>query len=260
MISIGKLAPVYSGGSSNDTPANSLGGGISTTASKRVLSQSSTPLILITGLGIIDAMGNSPGIGLLRWQDSNKELIWTPNSSLNSYGTNIFADGVYTCGGRNGQLYVNATFLDLPVSDLDEEVTIANIPMQVFDNLSAQQSLLGTVQYRCLYLLNTDPATTAKACKVWVQKQPESVDVLHLLIDPAGVNGTALGPLVDEYDVTDILVDLTWINSSNYDSGLYLGDLLPGEYIAIWLRRTLPVYSTQQELHDTSTLRFSSYL
>lgn len=268
-LNIGELQVHYSGGSTNETPALSLGGAISTAAGKRVPSQSSSPSsgVNITGITIDDAYSNAVGTGTLRWDAtvSPGQMSWKPFGAASySAGVEISADGVYAIGDANGYVVITATFASMPSSGTTtDDLTISDQLEKTFDNVSAQESLDGLVEYRCFYIKNTNSTTTAQDVTIWIEQQPTGPDELDIsaAITPTA-NDTAMGPLADETDSGGILQPGTniqaWSRPSTQATGINLGNLAAGEYVYFWERRTVSAQTTQKALTDKSIIGISA--
>ena len=98
-ISIGDLQIVLSGGGGNASQAASLGGAISTS---KVISQTTTAPNLVTGVTILDAMGNAEGVGTLKWDTTTTSLMWKPFGGTAFNGIGLSPDET--------KLYVARTF------------------------------------------------------------------------------------------------------------------------------------------------------
>lgn len=266
-IAVGDLTLYLSGGVANIQPDLSWGGVMSTQASGKVKNQDWTNPSLVTGVVITDAKSNSLGVGLLKWDVATQALYWKPYGSTAYVGTLVTTSGDYTLGDASGYLKVTVTYSSLPSLTQQDNITISSVNNNVYDNISAYQSLVGSVEYRCLYMKNTNPSGTANDVKIWVKSQPTGGDVLAIGLDPAGVgNGSTTGvakTITGETDPTNVLAGGTPVVFSapiSSAEGLLLGTLLAGECRAFWIRRTVPVESTTMTDYDSSSLGFSATL
>lgn len=141
-----------SGGAANADPDLALGGDMS---SERVLSQSTSALANITGVTIDYAGGSPTGVGVLAFDFSDLTLAWTPNALDPGAAVNVSASGKYAIFGEQGVLLVTVVSGSLPGSDQSDNVTIANIANEEWDNVTKQESFDGDLEYRCFYLANT---------------------------------------------------------------------------------------------------------
>lgn len=259
-INIGDIRVVYSGGAANTSQAASLGGARSTAAANKVLSQSATAPSTVTGVVILDAMGNPEGVGTLQWDNATSSLKWKPYGGVTFNGVVITASGTYMIGSSSGYLYVQVTLASLPASSVSDSITIANLANKAFDNISATESLSGDTEYRCFYVVNTHSTDTAYDVRVWIKNQPVGSDTLAIALDTNGKNADARGPLADEADSGNALSGMTFSAPSSYSTALPFGNLAPGEYYAFWVKRSVPANTTTQVLNDTSALGFSALI
>lgn len=106
----------------------------------------------------------------------------------------------------------------------------------LFDDVSAVESGAGDVEYRCLYIKNTHSVSSLVNARIWIdQDTPSPDDEIDIGVDPSGVGGTA--PMVT--DESTAPPGVTFSHPTAYDVGIPIGDLGPGQYVAIWLRRTV---------------------
>lgn len=260
-ISVGDIQAVYSGGAANTSQAASLGGAISTAGANKITSQTATAPVNVTGVTILDAMGNPTGAGVLKWDFALQQLTWKPFGGLSFDGLTITTNGNYTLGTAGGYLYVSVVFASLPGSTLQDTITIAGAVNKAFDNISAYESLNGDDEYRCFYIKNTHATDTAFDIRIWIKSQPAGADTLSIALDPNGKNASARGPLNDEQDSTTVLTGITFSAPSTYAAALSgIATLAPGEYFAFWVKRHVPVGTTTQIVDDISSLSISALI
>lgn len=256
-ISIGDLQIVLSGGGGNSSQLASLGGAISTS---KVISQTTTAPTLVTGVAILDAMGNAEGVGTLKWDTATSSLLWKPFGGTAFNGLVISASGTYTLGSTAGYIVVQVTFGSLPASTVQDSITVANATNRAFDNISATESLNGDTEYRCFYVKNTHASQTAYDVRLWIKSQPTGSDTLAIALDPNGKGVSARGPLADESDSTNVLAGITFTQPNTYAGALVIGNLGPGEYYAFWVKRVVPSNTTVAMINDFSSLAISALI
>lgn len=251
---------IYSGGASNTSQDSSLGGAISTAVGKKVVSQTFTLPDLVTGVTILDAMGNPEGNGTLKWDSVSGGLTWRPFGALTYKGLLISKDGVYVLGDGAGYLVVEVDYSALPAfSTQDNDITIANAVNKTFDNITTLDSLEGRVNYRCFYVLNNSSSSIAVAVVIWIKRDLQGPDVMSLCLDPGGKNVSALGPLISEEDPEEILSGLTFTKPLTQATGLVIGDLSPGDFYPFWIKRVIAPENVVQLVRDTSTISVSTW-
>lgn len=106
----------------------------------------------------------------------------------------------------------------------------------VFADLTEAQRIAGAVHYRCLYVVNTSPTDTMANLTVWLDGLPVNAGTAMAIgDDAAAVNGTAT-TVANE---TTAPGSVTFSAPTSYASGINLGTLAPGDFVAFWVRRTL---------------------
>jgi hypothetical protein len=261
-VKLHELRFVLSGGTSNVTPANSLGGQRSTDVLARVKSQSVSGITNVTGVSYIDAMSNAVGDGSLQYNASTNQLLWKGYGVGSYAGQTITGDGYYTIGASTGWLYVYVTQSSLPGTTQTDVVPVTNLVNNVWDNVTGQQAQDGLTEYRCLYVINLNSVDTAYDVRVWIQDQPQGPDSLYIALDPAGKgNGTTTGVAIEinsETDSGNELVGLTFTAPDTQSSALVIGNLTPGQCQAVWQQRVVSAGTTQQESNDWSRIGISA--
>lgn len=256
-ISIGDLQIVLSGGGGNASQAASLGGAISTS---KVISQTTTAPNLVTGVTILDAMGNAEGVGTLKWDTATTSLMWKPFGGTSFNGISIAASGTYTIGSTSGYIIVSVVAASLPGSTVQDSITVSNATNRAFDNITAMESLNGDAEYRCFYVKNTHATQTAYDVRLWVKSQPTGSDTLAVALDPNGKNISARGPIVDEEDSTNVLTGIVFTQPNTYAGSLVIGTLGPGDYYPFWVKRVVPSNTTTAMVNDFSSLAISALI
>lgn len=230
---------VHSGGAANIDPLADFGGAISTAASKRILSQQFSALYNISGVTIEDAFGNPQGAGSLSYVHNGgtgRTLSWRPYGGLSYYGDVVDTSGTYLIGSSSGYLEVTVVTGSLPVSDQIDTLNINNKPENIFPDVPPNESLVGKVEYRCVYVLNTNGTLPANTVKLWIASQTAAGDDIAIGLDPAGLNGTA----VTIVDGNTAPLGVTFTQPSSSGAGLALGNIPVGQHYPIWIRQTVP--------------------
>ena len=172
-----------SGGTGNTDPNASLGGALS---SERVLSQSTTALTNVTGVTIEYAAGNPLGLGTLTYTASGQTLTWTAFSGGAGTAVAVGSNGKYTLfSGSGGFLSVDIVAASLPGSNQSDNVTIANIANETYDDVTKQESFSGDNEYRCFYFKNTHATDPFLDIVLFIGTQP-AVGSISIGEDPAG--------------------------------------------------------------------------
>lgn len=105
-----------------------------------------------------------------------------------------------------------------------------------FDRVSGSESVVGAVEYRCFYVKNTHALLTLFDAKVYISDNTNatSTDVaIGLGLAGIGVGETELA------NETTAPAGVTFSLAVDEANALVVGDLSPGDYQAIWVRRTV---------------------
>lgn len=104
----------------------------------------------------------------------------------------------------------------------------------LFDDVSEAEALAGAINYRCIYLMNTNNTDYINGVKIFIQSNtPSSATKIEIGLE--GVKGTAQ-TIPDEVTApTGIVFTL----AANAGAALTIGDLEDGEYMGVWLKRTV---------------------
>ena len=106
----------------------------------------------------------------------------------------------------------------------------------LWDNVTEIESGTGDVEYRCIYVRNNHPTAYLENAVVWIaQDTPSPDDEIDIGVDPSPVGGEAQA-IPDESTPPSGVV---FSHPKSESSGLHLGTLGPGQWRAIWLRRTV---------------------
>lgn len=106
----------------------------------------------------------------------------------------------------------------------------------LFDRVTGAEAAAGDIEYRCLYVRNTHGTLTLYAATVWISTNTPSTDtVLAIGLGTAAIAATEQTIATE----ADAPVAVSFSAPASYAAGLLIGDLAPGEYKAIWLRRTV---------------------
>ena len=106
----------------------------------------------------------------------------------------------------------------------------------LFPVVSGKEALSGDVKYRCLYVKNEHPTLTLYNTLVFIRSNTPSEDTYCEI----GLGSSAIGGeeqiIPTEHDIPQ---DVNFSAPLSDQDALLLGDLLPGEWKAIWIRRTV---------------------
>ena len=238
-----------SGGVANSDPDLSLGGDRSLIT--EVTDQTFTASI-IPGTTVHNAAGNPDGVGSLDFNFTNNTLQWTPLNGLTDGPVNLslFDDDVlFTLNPEQteGQLVCSIVAASLPGSDDDQNITIATLLNNLFQDITAIEASIGHANYRGLYVENIGALPVKIA--VYVRNPTTGSDVLSAGWDAAGTMVT----IVDEHTAPlGIVFDAAY---SPYDESV-IANLDPAEYLGLWIRHAVQPYSPIANSGAAATLGF----
>lgn len=121
------------------------------------------------------------------------------------------------------------------------EVDFGTIAENLFDNVTAGEALAGHVDYRCIYLFNTNGSDTLEDVKIWIETNtPSASTSIKIGLDPAGIgDGSATGVADTPVDDETAPAGVSFSAPANEGAALAIGDLEAGEGIAVWIERTV---------------------
>lgn len=137
-----------------------------------------------------------------------------------------------------------------PLLALGGAISSVDAAATIFDDVSSAEATAGDIEYRCVYVKNTHATLTALGTKIWIQTQTPSGDTdVAIALGGEGLNGTA-ETVANENTAP---VGETFSAPSSFAGGLTIGDLAPGAYYPVWVRRT--VNAAAAVFADSFTLR-----
>ena len=120
----------------------------------------------------------------------------------------------------------------------------------IFDNLDATEASTGDVEVRCVYVRNTNATDTLYSAVVWISTNtPSSYSEAAIALADEGVSATA-ETVADENTVP---TGPSFVAAESAATGLDLGDLAPGAYYGVWIKRTISA-NAPAFANDTFTL------
>lgn len=130
---------------------------------------------------------------------------------------------------------------------------VNGVLQNLFANVPLAERTAGSEKFRCFYLRNSHTLETLENAVVYISPNTSSPGTeVFIGVDPAGIDGEA-ATIADEDTPPS---GVTFIHSpppEDQGTGLPLGDLAPGEVIAVWVRRV--VNPGTSPTSDSFTLR-----
>lgn len=106
----------------------------------------------------------------------------------------------------------------------------------LFDVVSGSESLAGDVEYRCVYVKNNHATLTLYGAVVFISANTPSGDTTcDIGLGAAAINGTE----TEVANESTAPAGVAFSAPASYATGLAIGDLAPGAYKAVWIRRTV---------------------
>jgi len=220
-----------------------------------ILSQAATGITTLTGVTIPNASGNAIGNGTLTFNLTNTTLSWTPPSGSAGTAVDVSADGTYAIQGANNGGVVTVTVIasSLPGANTSNTIKIEAIANGYFDDVTKDESDVGMIDYRLVYIKN-DSVDTKKEVSLWVASNTTGEDTVSIGLDPAGTS--AAGAIVASENTAP--AGVTFTAPSTEALALAIGTLLSGEYYGFWVKRLVPAGVTTEVLDDTFSLAYSA--
>ena len=103
----------------------------------------------------------------------------------------------------------------------------------LFGDVTGAEAAAGSVNYACCYVENTNGVDTLTAADISNDETPSLDTDVAIALDVAGLNAVA-ATIADSDDSTNQVSGLTF-----GDGPLVIGDMAAGDYIAVWVRRTV---------------------
>ncbi len=121
----------------------------------------------------------------------------------------------------------------------------------LFDRVTGDEGDVGDTEYRCIYVQNNHATLTLLAAFLWVQTNTPSTDTtVEIALGGEGSGGTA-ETVANENTAP---VGETFSAPATKGAGLSLGDLAPGGFYPIWIKRIVSAAAAAYD-NDGATLR-----
>lgn len=132
-----------------------------------------------------------------------------------------------------------------PNASLGDQIStteiVNNTLQNLLDNVSSAERAAGSVEYRCLYLVNEHSTETLEGAGVYISSNTPAADTtIAIGLDPAGVgDGSSTGVATSIVYETSVPAGVSFSTPTTAGAALAIGDLEPNEAIAVWVRRTV---------------------
>lgn len=123
-----------------------------------------------------------------------------------------------------------------PNASLGGAISSVEATSALFDNVSSAEASAGHTDYRCVYVKNTNASITGTSAKVWILTNTPSADTaVTIALAGEGIGGTA-ETIANENTAP---VGETFSAAATEGAALSIGNLAPGAYQAIWIKRVV---------------------
>ena len=237
--SLYNLQIYHTGAGSNSVPTNDTGGAIS---SARILSQAATALTKLTGITIVDGLGNGVGDGTLSFTASTKKITWQPYGGSVGSAVTIDADGGYTVQGANdgGALLITVVAASLPTPNTTDTTTISNKTEQFYLNTTKAQSDAGFSKYHCFAIKNTHATDPIVGIKMWIAENTPGADTWSIALDSLAASNGAVGPTPVTNETTSPGLTFYTPTSKTDANVLDIGTLTASQVRFFWIKNLTP--------------------
>ena len=158
----------------------------------------------------------------------------------------ISTDIVYRLSGGSGNTDPNAS-----LGGVKSNTAIGAGLHNLFDVVSSAESSAGDTEYRCFYVHNAHATLTMQNSVIWIQSNTTSADTtIEIGLGSSAVNGTEQTVANESTAPTGV----TFSAPANQGAALSIGNVLPGEHKAVWVKRIVNVASSAYD-NDTATIR-----
>ena len=241
-----------SGGASNTDPNLSLGGLPSTT---KLLNQTTTYVGSgIAGVTLLDSANLSEAV--LTYVDAANTLsVKEVGEVLPAVTVDVSVSGDYILPTPDGsaELVVSVNSASLPNANTSDTILTALIMNNLFDDVSAQESQVGAINYRHLYITNKTAGTIS--LKIVITSQLNGMDYLELGFESV-VHGNIDQLLPDEGSAP---VGVSF-NAPSTEVDAILLTVATISTIGVFIKRTVLSLTDVSTSVDTSLISINEYL
>jgi len=151
----------------------------------------------------------------------------------------------YLSGGAMGAGNSN------PAVSLGGVITTTLVGTNIFDNVTSGEATAGDVEYRCIFVKNTNATGTLYSAKAWIVTNTPSGDT-EVKIALAGEGASATTEIVAGEGSAPS--GESFAVCATEGAGLSLGNLVAAAYYGIWIQRTVTLGASAYS-NDGFTLR-----
>lgn len=123
-----------------------------------------------------------------------------------------------------------------------------------FDRVTGAESAAGDTEYRCFYVKNNHGTLTLYGAKIWISSNtPSASTSVEIALGAADKNASEQ-TIVDENTAPTLpgTYGTTFSAAASEGAALTIGDLAPGAYKSVWVKRIVSASATAYS-NDTAT-------
>jgi hypothetical protein len=163
---------------------------------------------------------------------ASSDLPWMLSTPSGSAGSTVASTAADSLGG-----YMSTTPLT--------QATLDNL----FADITGDQNAADAVSYACLFLANNNPTLVLQASVVWLYSETEGGANIAIALDNIGITeaGSTSPQATTITDSATAPAGVTAFSAptTKDSSTLLIGDIGPGECVAVWVQRTATNSSAQ---------------
>lgn len=129
---------------------------------------------------------------------------------------------------------------------LGKYLSTTDITLATLNNLlraiTSDEAAVGITIYRCFFILNLHATITYEDVKVWMASQVAGGGTVSIGLDPAGTvpKGQAAAQAAEISDEETAPAGVTFSSPTTEGTALSIGDIVPDDCQAIWLKLVVP--------------------
>jgi hypothetical protein len=110
----------------------------------------------------------------------------------------------------------------------------------LFDNISGAENAASTVDYRCIFIHNSNTLNTLENPAVWISAETAGGASIAIGVDTTAASaiGAATAQAVTIANETTAPAGITFSSPTTFATGVALSNIAAGSCRAIWIRRT----------------------
>ena len=138
-----------------------------------------------------------------------------------------------------------------PNASLGGIISTTQMGTNLFDNVSASEASSGDTEYRGVYVKNTSATDTLYAAVIYIlSNTPATGSAVQIAIADEAIDAT-METVPDESTAP---TGPTFDNAEDEANALSIGDLGPGSYRGVWIKRSISLGASSYA-NDTFTLK-----